>query len=130
MRRSITIGPLGIFFTNVNTAMKLAGHSHYAEVTLEYQTTGDRGFPAFANTYGAVQGRLIELTSRPFRDATNEDVADSLFASLADWTSPAIVDWGGGFRLVELRLAVRGVLDKIGHADGFTTYRVSRYWEC
>jgi uncharacterized glyoxalase superfamily metalloenzyme YdcJ len=127
MKRSITIGPFGVFFTNVNTAMKLAGHSHYGEITLRFATLEARGFPAFATTYAVVQSRLVELTAKPFRDATNEDVADQLFAAFDGWTDPAIASWGGAWQLDRLDLAVRGVLDKIGHADGFTTYSVERH---
>lgn len=124
--RTVTIGPFAAFFTNVNTAMALPGHSHFAEVTLVYETLAPRGFPAFAGTYAAVQARLVELTRRPFRDATNEDVADRLFEAFDGWTDPEVVRWGGSFALAELRLAVRGVPDAIGHADGFTTYGVRR----
>lgn len=123
-RSSVTIGPFAIFFTNVNREMRLPGHSHFAQVTLCYATQGRRGFPAFADTYAAVQRRLLELTAKPFHDATNEAVADALFAGLLDWTDPAIVAWGGAFALARLELAVRGVPDRIGHADGFTTYTV------
>jgi hypothetical protein len=124
MRRSVTIGPFAIFFTNVNTEMKLPGHSHFAEVTLEFKTVGERGFPAFAGTYAAVQRRLMELTAKPFRNATNEAVADQLFDAFIEWSDPAVELWGGAFCLWRLELAVRGVPDAIGHADGFTRYTV------
>ena len=126
MRETITLGPFGLFFTNVNHAMHLPGHSHYAELTLVYRNLGPVGFPAFASTYAPLQEHLKGLTKAPFRDATNEDVARRLFASLDGWTDPAIEEWHGQFRLDELRLAVRGVLDAIGHADGYTTYTVAR----
>ena len=126
MRKSITVGPLGVYFTNVNTAMKLAGHGHYAEVTLEFETLAERGFPAFASTYAVIQERLIEFFARPFRDATNEDVADQLFTVFDGWSDPVIDEWGGIFSLAQVRLSVRGVLDRIGHADGFTVYTVGR----
>jgi hypothetical protein len=123
---SVTIGPFAIFFTNVNRTMKLPGHSHYAEVRLTYATeAGAHGFPAFATTYAAVQERLKAHTERPFHDCTNEDVAAQLWCAFADWTDESIAAWGGRFSLARLELAVRGVPDKIGHADGFTTYTVA-----
>src|SRR5262245_28712269 len=124
LRTAVTIGPFSIFFTNVNRAMRLPGHSHFATVTLSYETLQERGFPAFAATYAVVQERLKLLTERPFHDMTNEAVADALWNAFADWTDPAIAEWGGSFRLARLELAVRGVPDKIGHADGFTIYTV------
>jgi hypothetical protein len=125
-RNTVTIGPFSIFFTNINRAMKLPGHSHFATVTLAYRTGGDgsRGFPAFGSTYGAVQARLIELTEKPFHDMTNEKVAAHLFAAIDVWTHPEVEKWGGAFELARLDLAVRGVPDRIGHADGFTTYTI------
>jgi len=126
-RGAVTVGPFSIFFTNINRAMHLPGHSHFATVTLVYQTApGAHGFPAFAMTYEAIQRHLRALTDRPFHDSTNEDVADTLFAAFDGWTAPPIEQWGGSFSLVRLELAVRGVPDRIGHADGFTTYSVER----
>jgi hypothetical protein len=127
MFRSVTVGPFAIFFTNVNRVMALPGHSHFATVTLEFATRengANRGFPAFGETYAAIQGHLRSLTERPFHDHTNEDIADALFAAFATWHHEAVDKWGGAFTLARLDLAVRGVPDKIGHADGFTVYRV------
>lgn len=124
----ITIGPFGIFFTNINKEMNLPGHSHYAEVVLVYRTIGSTGFPAFAETYATIQKILKELTLLPFRNQTNESVARSLFSAFVkeDFHSEQWKEkYGGKFTLTELSLRVRGVLDKIGHADGFTTYTVS-----
>jgi hypothetical protein len=127
LRSSITVGPFSVFFTNVNRAMKLPGHSHFALVTLTYaHQTGGRGFPAFADTYAAIQQRLVQETSAPFHDMTNEDVAAHLWRVFEPWSDPAIVKWGGVFSLAQLELAVRGVPDRIGHADGFTRYRIGR----
>lgn len=125
-RQYVTVGPFSIFFTNVNTAMALKGHAHFATVTMRYRNGGDetKGFPAFEGTYAAIQRRLKELTERPFRDATNEAVAAQLYDAMQDFTDPEIERWGCTFHLVRLELAVRGVPDKIGHADGFTTYTV------
>jgi len=124
-RGFVTVGPFSIFFTNINRAMNLPGHSHFATVTLHYATGANgRGFPAFASTYAAVQGYLLALTERPFHDKTNEDVAEALFEAFDGWSHEAIDQWAGAFILTRLELAVRGVPDRIGHADGFTTYVV------
>ena len=124
LRRTISIGPFSAYFTNINTKMHLPGHTHFATVTLHYETLGDTGFPAFANTYAAVQRHIEQLTARPFRDMTNEDVADSLWNAFAAWTDGEIEKFGGAFALRRLEFAVRGAPDKIGHADGFTVYTV------
>lgn len=124
--RSVTAGPFGIMFANVNTAMRLAGHAHHAEVVLTWRTLGAVGFPAFADTYRDVQARLIDLTARPFRDATNEAVADALWAGLDGWEPPYAARYGGSYQLASLLLRVRGVPDRIGHADGWTSYLVAR----
>jgi hypothetical protein len=123
-RRTITIGPFSAYFTNINTTMRLPGHTHFATVTLHYETIGKTGFPAFATTYAAVQQHIEELTARPFRDMTNEDVADTLWNAFASWSHPELEKFGGAFALRRLELAVRGAPDKIGHADGFTIYTV------
>ena len=124
MRYLVTIGPFAAFFTNVNTEMKLAGHSHFAQVTLHFQHQG-RGFPAFENTYRAVQDHIKDTTSAPFRNMTNEQVALGLYLAFREWTAPEIEAWAGdALNLVRLDLDVRGVPDKIGHADAFTRYTV------
>jgi hypothetical protein len=126
-RASVTVGPFAVFFTNVNRAMGLPGHSHFALVTLHYRTApGAHGFPAFAATYAAVQTQLMALTARAFHDATNEDIVAALWTAFVEWRHPAVEQWGGSFALAKLELAVRGVPDAIGHADGFTTYTVER----
>ena len=124
----ISIGPFGIFFTNINREMNLPGHSHYAQVSLLYRTLGSTGFPAFEETYATIQGKLKDLTKKPFRDHTNERIARELFAAFAGEEfngEPWKEKYGGDYRLAELSLSVRGVLDRIGHADGFTTYTVT-----
>lgn len=130
MRETVIIGPFGIFFSNKNDEMGLRGHSHYATVTLEYESAQgelpSRGFPAFEGTYGEVQTKLKELTGQPFKSATNEEVARRLYAQFDGWSTPEIDRWGGAYKLVRLALAVMGVPDSIGHADGFTTYTVHR----
>jgi len=124
-RASVTVGPFAVFFTNINRAMRLPGHSHFAMVTLHYATNGTgHGFPAFAPTYAAIQQHLMALTERPFHDMTNEDVARHLWHAFLEWRDVEVERWGGSFALAKLELAVRGVPDRIGHADGFTTYTV------
>lgn len=133
-REYITIGPFGIFFSNKNEEMQLPGHSHHATVTMRFRTRGRFGFPAFADTYAELQEQLVGLTAAPFRNATNEEVARRLYeqvgASLqADreaGADTAIVRRGGEYELVSLALNVRGTLDRIGHADGWTEYVVQR----
>src|SRR4051812_2815054 len=80
----ITVGPFGIFFTNINREMNLPGHSHFAEVTLSYRTLGTTGFPAFEETYATIQRMLKDLTEKPFRNHTNEAIARELFAVFAE----------------------------------------------
>lgn len=122
-RSSVTVGPFSVFFTNINRAMRLPGHSHFPTVTLHYFANGaGHGFPAFAPTYTAIQRHLMALTERPFHDMTNEDVAAHLWTAFLEWRDDEVERWGGCFSLAKLELAVRGVPDQIGHADGFTTY--------
>ena len=129
---TITVGPLNLFFTNKNDQMALPGHSHYATVTLVFLTLpapGDEpdvGFPAFADTYGAVKARIKELTAKPFRNATNEVVARQLFDSFDGWSDPVFDKWPGSWMLTKLILSVQGVPDRIGHADGMTHYTIDR----
>lgn len=125
-QRMVSVGPFSIFFTNVNTEMKLPGHSHFATVTLHFGIPlgATRGFPAFADTYAEIQDALKEETATPFRDSTNEIVATRLWNRFRPWAPPAAMRWGGAWYLKKLELAVRGVPDKIGHADGFTVYTV------
>lgn len=127
--KTIRTGPFRIFFTNINKEMALGGHSHYAEVSLTWRTMDTRGFPAFAETYVVLQDRLKALTDKPFRGFTNENVADYLYAGFRDMgphSDPILEKWGGSWELVKLELAVMGVPDKIGHADGLTIYTVER----
>lgn len=143
--KTISVAPIGCYFSNENRAMGLRPHQHYATVRLTFETTGPLGFPVFGETVAALAGVLERLTAAPFRDSTNEDVADSLLASLCALTSrgrcpsAAVEDaavweaaqgvlagWGGDYELHALELAVMGVPDDIGHSDGFATYRVTR----
>jgi hypothetical protein len=143
--KTITVQPLSCQFSNENRAMRLRPHQHFATVELTFETVGPLGFPVFEETVDALHAYLRSLTERPFRDSTNEDVADRLFAAYAElavapdapdaehgpgsaWAAArgVLARWGGEYRLAILRLAVRGVPDDIGHSDGFATYTVSR----
>jgi hypothetical protein len=115
-----------VFFTNANKAMGLRAHSHYARVTVVYDTLARHGYPSFAETNDALRDRIHELTSKVFRDATNEDVADRIFQHLDGFVHPLWEKWGGQYRLRSIRLDVVGVRDDIGHDDSTTTYLVSR----
>jgi len=127
---TITVGPFSAFFTNINREMRIPGHSHFAEVTLVYRTLGSTGFPAFATTYAAIQDRVRETFAKPLHNHTNENVARLLWTVFREWNNPAAAtEWGAAigehYQLVGLELAVRGVPDAIGHADGFTRYRIT-----
>jgi hypothetical protein len=125
--RTVTVGPLPIFFGNVNAAMQLRGHHHTAQVWLVYgHKPGDHGYPSFKTTNDALRRRLEELTGprRTFRDATNEDVAERLFNALCAFTDESWVKYGGRYWLQALHLDVEGVQDDIGHDNGTTRYTI------
>jgi hypothetical protein len=126
---TVRVGPFSTFFTNVNAAMKLRGHSHFATVDLFFRAEAGPdtlGFPSFASTHAAIQGRLMEFFERPLRDHTNERIARELFQVMENFKHEAIEQWEIPCSLVRLDLSVRGVPDAIGHADSFTTYTVER----
>lgn len=124
--RTVTVGPIAIFFTNVNRAMNLRAHSHAGAVTVVYDTVGRHGYPSFAETNAALERRIHALTRSVFKDATNEDIADRLFAHLDGYTAPECERWGGSYRLRAVHLDVVGVRDQIGHDTGTTRYTVAR----
>ena len=124
--RTVTVGPLPIFFTNVNRPMGLRAHSHTGAVTVVYDTVGRHGYPSFEETNAAMLRRIHELTRLPFKDATNEDVADRLWAHLDGYIAPEWERWGGEYSLRALHLDVIGVPDKLGHDNGTTRYTVAR----
>jgi hypothetical protein len=126
MTRTITVGPFGIFFTNVNRAMGLRAHSHTGGVTVVYDTLAPHGYPSFQATNNALEARIHELTRDVFKDATNEDIADRLWDHLDGYTAPEWEHWGGGYRLRAIHLDVIGVHDTIGHDTGTTRYTVAR----
>lgn len=126
LRKTITTGPFLSFFFNRNTEMQLKGHGHTCNVTLVWETLDTRGFPAFEATYADIDNRVRELLEKPFRNHTNENVADYLFEGFDEWSTPEIDEWGGEWRLHAMTLGVIGVHDDIGHAAGETFYRVER----
>jgi hypothetical protein len=124
--RTVTVGPIAVFFTNVNRAMNLRAHSHTGAVTVVYDTIGRHGYPSFADTNAALERYIHALTRAVFKDATNEDIADRLFAHLDGYVDPAWERWGGHYRLRAVHLDVIGVRDAIGHDTGTTRYTVAR----
>lgn len=124
--RTVEVGPVAIHFTNANRPMGLRAHSHTGAVTVVYDTLGRHGYPSFADTNTALEHRIHELTRRVFRDATNEDVADRLWAHLDGYVAPEWEPWGGAYRLRAIHLDVIGVHDDIGHDDSTTRYTVAR----
>lgn len=104
--------------------MGLPLHTHYAEITLCYDTLGAIGFPAFETTYDCIRARLKQFTNETFEGLTNEKICDQLFTLFNNWSAPEIDRWGGKFRLRWVELAVRGIRDDIDHPDGMTRYRV------
>lgn len=126
MIRTVTVGPLGIFFANVNVAMGLRGHQHSGRVYVTYDVIGNHGYPSFEHTNRALLDHLHTLTRRTFRDATNEDVADRIFAHLDGFVDESWLPYGGGYQLRRIDLDVLGVIDDIGHDAGYTRYSVER----
>lgn len=127
--RTITVGPFGVFYTNVNRAMGLRAHSHTAWVSVVYgYPQGEHGFPSFQATNAALLDRIHELTDRPFRDATNEDAVERLFDHLDGWVAPVWEQWGGVYWLAAVHFDVVGVLDQLGHDASTTRYTVARSW--
>jgi hypothetical protein len=124
--RTVAVGPFDIFFTNQNTAMGLRAHSHYGRVLVVYDTLGPHGYPSFEATNEALRARIHELTRQVFRNATNEDVADRIFAHLDGFVAAEWKEWGGHYELRAIHLDVVGVKDAIGHDASTTTYTVSR----
>lgn len=122
MLRTVTVGPFPIYFGNVNVPMGLRGHYHTAAVLLEYETQGRHGYPSFRTTNDTIRARLQEETRGIFRDATNEDVTDRLWAAFDGWVAPEWQPWGGEYRLHALHLDVEGVHDDIGHDASVTRY--------
>lgn len=124
MKQTIAVGPFGIYYSNHNTPMGLPLHTHYAEVTLCFDTLGPIGFPAFEDTYDCIRMALKQFTAQVFEGVTNEKICADLFQLFRNWSTPEIDRWGGSFQLRWVELGVRGIRDEIGHPDGITRYRV------
>jgi hypothetical protein len=130
---TITVEPLSCQFSNENKEMGLRPHQHFAELTLTYLTIGRLGFPVFEVTTDHLRDHLAAATAKPFRDATNEEVARRLWAVFSDraiYDDVSFANYGGNgygeaWVLTSLELAVRGVPDDIGHSDGFARYLVA-----
>jgi hypothetical protein len=126
---TVEVGPFSVHFTNINRVMGLPGHSHFAQVRFVFETVGRIGFPSFADTHAAIQLRLAELTAKPFRDSTNEQVLEEIWSAFDGWENPEAGKYaceGMDYKIRSVALSVRGVPDRVGHADGFTTYRKER----
>jgi hypothetical protein len=127
--RLVTVGPLPIYFGNVNVAMGLRGHHHTAQVHLVYgHRHGEHGYPSFQATNDELRAHLSAHTGprNTFRDATNEDVAERLFNLMCEFTPPSAYQYGGAYWLDALHLDVEGVQDDIGHDNGVTRYTIAR----
>jgi hypothetical protein len=127
--RLVTVGPLPIFFGNVNVAMGLPGHHHTAQVHLVYgHRPGEHGYPSFGHTNDELRAHLSAHTGKrhTFRDATNEDVAERLYALMRVFTPQTAYKYGGAWWLEALHLDVEGVQDEIGHDNGVTRYTITR----
>jgi hypothetical protein len=134
---TVTTGPYGIQFTNKNRDMGLPGHSHFAEVTLEFlslppdptktllRNPPKQGFPVFQCTAEPIQRRLAAVVAKPII-GTNEEVARQIFAAFDGWTCPEAENFGGEWRLNAVILSVQGVLDAIGHSYSRGVYTVRR----
>jgi hypothetical protein len=126
MIRTISVGPVPIFFTNVNKAMGLPGHSHHAELLVVYgYEEGHHGYPSFETTNDELERHVLELTSKVFRDATNEVVVERIWNHLVEYVGSSWEGWGGEYWLHAIHLDVVGVHDAIGHDDSTTRYSVA-----
>lgn len=123
-KESITAGPFSIQFCNHNSRMELAGHCHFAQVYFEFDSFGNVGFPSFEHTHAEIRRHLLEQTAKPFKDSTNEDVLRRLFEYFRSIDLLEVKKYRSKYQLSRMELHVRGVPDKIGHADTFTVYRI------
>lgn len=127
MIRLVTVGPLPIYFGNVNEAMGLRGHHHTAQVWLVYgHRDGVHGYPSFQQTNDELRAHLSAHTGprNTFRDATNEDVTERLFLRMQEFVPESAHQYGGEWWLDALHLDVEGVQDDIGHDNGTTRYTI------
>lgn len=143
---AVTVGPVGVFFTNRNVDMALRAHSHAGAVFVTFtHPSGGIGWPSFADTNRWL-GDVIRATLVAPITGTNEQVArmvwdevDKVVASCAEphltpsvlrpWCHPGDRDTGGPsprclFALHRVDVAVTSQYDAIGHDQGTTTYTV------
>jgi hypothetical protein len=124
VRKTLTLGPLSILFSNENQQFQIPLHTHHATVRLEYSFRGTAGFPILANTMDDVRRRLRSLVESPFLNTRNEGVLEAIFRGFEGWTSPAIQAFQGDWSLRAVELTVFGTRDDLGHDDGPATYRM------
>ena len=124
MKKTLTIGPLSIIFSNENRELEIPLHHHYAEVRLAYRFSGNAGFPVLASTIDAVREQLDQLVAEPLLNRRNEDLLEILYEGFKDWESDEMRKYRGQWELDSVELAVLGARDKLGHADGVATYRL------
>lgn len=134
MRGTVTIGPIPVFFTNRNKAMRLRSHSHTAEVVVSFgHDASAPGWPSFEHTNRWFADRLRDAVGHPIT-GTNEDVARILWEAAYDAAVEVDVHHPGPFEpfaecrfwLYALELRVQGVPDAIGHDASTTAYRIER----
>jgi hypothetical protein len=127
MKRTITIGPFGVYFSNENKALDIPMHTHYGEVELCYEILGSLGFPVLDVTCESIRERLAGEAGSPFK-GSNEELANRIFDLFNGWTSPEMSRGGAVFRLTAIDLTVVGVKDILGHAAGRARYRIENSW--
>jgi hypothetical protein len=124
MRKTITLGPLSILFSNENRQLSIPLHTHHAQVRLVYLFEGTAGFPVLAATIDEVRKRLDSLVEAPFLNTRNEGILEAIFNGFAGWTCPALQSYPRSWYLHAVELSVFGTRDQLGHADGPSTYRM------
>ena len=124
MRKTLTLGPLSIIFSNENRQMNIPLHHHYAQVCLSYGFAGNVGFPVLAATMDRIRQKLDSLVEKPFMNTRNEEILEAIYTAFRDWECPEIAAYGGEWDLVAVELTVVGTRDRLGHAEGPATYRL------
>ena len=124
MKKTLTIGPFPIIFSNENRELNIPLHHHYAEVRLAYSFSGNAGFPVLALTIDKVREQLDKLVKEPLLNKRNEDLLEILYQEFKDWESDEMKKYRGEWQFNSVELAVLGTRDKLGHADGIATYRL------
>src|SRR5712692_5847901 len=118
MRKTLTLGPLSIIFSNENKQMNIPLHHHYAQVRLSYGFAGNAGFPVLAATMDKIYQELSRLVEKPFMNTRNEEVLEAIYKGFRDWECPEIEAYGGEWDLVAVELTVFATRDRLGHAEG------------